>query len=228
MRNRHRASERPVRNIDVGTLQDAFLICAAATIIVIRLQLWVTNYPKLGGGGLHIAHLLWGGVFMLVAIGMLVSFLGRGLRLAAAVLGGVGFGFFIDELGKFVTEDNNYFFKPTATIIYIVVILLYFVTRRMQTRRGFSERENLANAFDLVCGAAHGRLRTDDRARALVLLQDAGEGPLVEPCASSCAPVTRPPPHPPDACGAPGNASVREPRSSRSDAGVASGWSWRS
>ncbi len=175
------SSQRPVRNVDIGRLQDAFLITAAGTIIVIRLQLWATNYPKLGGGGLHIAHLLWGGLFMLVAIGMLVSFLGREWRMAAAVLGGVGFGFFIDELGKFITEDNNYFFKPTASIIYIAFILLYFVTRRMQTRRGFSQREYVANAFDLVSAAGDGRLRTDDRARALVLLRQAGDHPLVEP-----------------------------------------------
>lgn len=62
---RHRLSERQLRDVDLGTLQDAFLIMAAGTIIVIRLQLWATNYPKLGGGGLHLAHLLWGGVFML-------------------------------------------------------------------------------------------------------------------------------------------------------------------
>jgi hypothetical protein len=30
-------------------------------ILVIRLQLWATHYPKLGGGKLHIAHLLYGG-----------------------------------------------------------------------------------------------------------------------------------------------------------------------
>ena len=50
------------------------------TILVIRTQLWLTNYPQLGGHGLHIAHLLWGGLFMLVAIGLLLTFLGRRIR----------------------------------------------------------------------------------------------------------------------------------------------------
>ena len=109
-----RFARRPVRNVDIGPLQDTFLIASVTTIIIIRLQLWATNYPQLGGGRLHIAHLLWGGLFMLIAIGLLLSFLGHPWRRPAAVIGGVGFGFFIDELGKFVTSDNDYFFKPTA------------------------------------------------------------------------------------------------------------------
>jgi len=84
---------RSARNIEIRSLLDTFLICAVATILIIRLQLWATNYPKLGGGKLHIAHLLWGGLLMLVAIVILVSFISRSRRHTAAVLGGVGFGF---------------------------------------------------------------------------------------------------------------------------------------
>jgi hypothetical protein len=176
-----RFARRPVRNADIGQLQDTFLISAVTMIIVIRLQLWVTNYPQLGGGKLHIAHLLWGGLFMLIAIGLLLSFLGRGWRRPAAVIGGIGFGFFVDELGKFVTSDNDYFFKPTAAMIYILFILLYFATRWMQTRRGFSERENLFNAIDLFAEAARRDFDEHEKARILTLLDRAGSGPLVEP-----------------------------------------------
>ena len=97
------------------------------------------------------------------------------------MIGGIGFGFFIDELGKFVTSDNDYFFKPTAAMIYIVFILLFFATRWMQTRREFSERENLFNAVDLFAEAARGSFDERDRARVLTLLDGAGSGPLVEP-----------------------------------------------
>src|SRR5918996_3761281 len=127
---------RAPRNADFGELQETFLVCAVATILVIRTQLWLTNYPQLGGGGLHIAHLLYGGIFMVLAIGLLVTYLGRLPRRPAAVIGGVGFGFFIDELGKFITSDNNYFFKPAAGVIYVVFIVLYLTTRWMQNRRG--------------------------------------------------------------------------------------------
>lgn len=172
---------QPVRSIDIGTRQDAFLISAVATIVVIRLQLWATNYPKLGGGNLHIAHLLYGGFLMMIAIILMLSFLGRGSRRIGAVLGGVGFGFFIDELGKFVTTDNNYFFKPTAAIVYLVFITIYFVTRWTRNRVGFSEREYLFNAIDIFAEASRHDLDEREKARALELLDKAGDDPLVAP-----------------------------------------------
>ena len=172
---------RAVRSVDIGPLQDTFLISAVTMIIVIRLQLWLTNYPQLGGGRLHIAHLLWGGLFMLVAILVLLSLLGRRWRKPAAIVGGVGFGFFIDELGKFITEDNDYFFQPTAALVYIIFIVLYLATRAMQSRRGFSEREYLFNALDLFTEAASNDLDARDKARALDLLDKAGNEPLVQP-----------------------------------------------
>src|SRR6266545_2811878 len=60
----------------MGPLLDTVLVCAVGTILLIRTELWLTNYPQLGGHGLHIAHLFWGGLAMLIAIVILVSFLG--------------------------------------------------------------------------------------------------------------------------------------------------------
>src|SRR5438067_12088212 len=122
---------RSARNIEIRSLLDTFFVCAIATILIIRLQLWATNYPKLGGGKLHIAHLLWGGLGMLIAIVVLLSFLGAARRHTEAVLGGIGFGFFIDELVKFVTSNNDYFFKAAAGMIYIVFILLCMSIRTL-------------------------------------------------------------------------------------------------
>ena len=104
----HRTKRAPAaRAVEIGELQDTFLISSVSTILIIRLQLWATNYPQLGGGKLHIAHLLWGGLLMLIAIGLLVTFVDHRWRYPAAVIGGAGFGFFIDEVGKFVTSDND-------------------------------------------------------------------------------------------------------------------------
>jgi hypothetical protein len=175
-------TRRAPRNVDFGELQERFLVSAVTMILVIRTQLWLTNYPQLGGHGLHIAHLLWGGLFMVLAIGILVTFLGRSPRRAAAVVGGVGFGFFIDELGKFITADNNYFFKPAAALIYLIFIGLFLLSRGLQRQRDLSPTERLANAIELVGEAARGRFREPDRRRALALLDGADPTDrLVEP-----------------------------------------------
>jgi hypothetical protein len=193
-------TRRAPRNADFGELQETFLICAVTMILVIRTQLWLTNYPQLGGHGLHIAHLLWGGLFMVIAIGILVTFLGRSPRRAAAVVGGVGFGFFIDELGKFITADNNYFFKPAAALIYLIFVGLFLVTRGLQRRRELSPSERLANAIELVGEAARGRFFEPDRRRALALLDGADPtDPLVEPVRHVIEGVQAPPPPPPSA-----------------------------
>jgi hypothetical protein len=170
-----------VRNTDIGELQDTFLVSAVVMILVIRLQLWLTHYPQLGSGRLHIAHLLWGGLLMLIALGILLSFVGRSLRRPAAVVGGIGFGFFIDELGKFITEDNDYFFKPAAGVIYVVFVVLFIATRAMQTRRGVTPAEYVANAADVLVDAARRPLDERERRLALEWLDRSGRrDPFVE------------------------------------------------
>ncbi|MBS1895749.1 MAG: hypothetical protein JST59_30995 [Actinobacteria bacterium] len=162
----HRAS----RNADLGLLHETFFICAVTTILCIRTDLWLTNYPQLGGHGLHIAHLLYGGALMLVALAFLLTLLGRRVRWVAAIVGGIGFGFFIDELGKFITADNNYFFRPAAGIIYLVFIVLFLASRAYQRRRGLTEDERVRNAFELIAEASIGPWQAGSRARALTLL----------------------------------------------------------
>ena len=71
-----RLRPRAPRNAEFVSLLESFLIAAVTTVLVIRTQLWLTHYPQLGGGGLHIAHLLYGGIFMAIAIGVLLMYLG--------------------------------------------------------------------------------------------------------------------------------------------------------
>src|SRR5438132_3019019 len=111
------APKHLVRAADADLL-DTSLVSAIATVVIIRIFLEATGYPQLGGGGLHIAHVLWGGLGMLVAIVLLLLYLTPATRLIAAIVGGAGFGAFVAELGKFVTTDNDYVFYPTAAILY--------------------------------------------------------------------------------------------------------------
>ncbi len=188
----------PAHSVEARSLLDTLFVSAAATILIIRLQLWATHYPKLGGGKLHIAHLLWGGLAMLIAVVVLLTFLGRGRRHAAAVIGGVGFGFFIDEIGKFVTSDNDYFFKPAAGMIYIVFIVLFLSIRALGWRHRFTPQECLMNAMVLISEAAHRELSARDLLAVRRLLEHSDRSdPLVEPLTAVLDRIVcRPQPHP--------------------------------
>ena len=115
---------RFVRNIYGEDLLENFLVSAVASVLLIRLFLGITNYPQLSGAGLHFAHMLWGGLLMLIGMFMALGFLSHPAHEWAAVIGGLGFGAFIDELGKFITQNNDYFFQPTVAIIYVLFILI--------------------------------------------------------------------------------------------------------
>ena len=170
-----------VRAADADLL-DTFLVSAIATVVIIRIFLEATGYPQLGGGGLHIAHVLWGGLGMLVAIVLLLLYLTPATRLIAAIVGGAGFGAFVDELGKFVTSDNDYFFKPAAAILYALFVVLFLATREVRRFRALSPEESLVNAVELAERLATGTLGAEERDRALQLLARADQAhPLVAP-----------------------------------------------
>jgi hypothetical protein len=91
--------------------------------------------------------MLWGGLLMLVAIIMLFAFIGKRVEMWAAVLGGIGFGMFIDEVGKFVTSDNDYFFEPSISIMYIIFILIIISIHMIKGGWSVTRKEYLVNAL---------------------------------------------------------------------------------
>jgi hypothetical protein len=100
---------------------------------VVRLFLELTGYPQVGSSTLHVAHLLWGGLFLFLSVLLVLIWDNpRALR-TAAVLSGVGIGLFVDEVGKFITQNNDYFFPPAAPIIYgffLITVLIYLYVRK--------------------------------------------------------------------------------------------------
>lgn len=160
-----------VRVLKLSRLLETFFIASVTSILVIRAFLASTGYPQLGGHGLHIAHLLWGGLLMLIALVLLLAFIGRHLQSSAALLGGIGFGTFIDELGKFITSDNNYFFQPAIPLIYMIFVLLFLIFRELEKQPPSSERAYLANALYILAQDAPGGLSEEDKNEVLWLLR---------------------------------------------------------
>src|SRR5918911_202510 len=108
----------------------AMLVSAVATVLVVRGFLAAAGYPQIGGGGLHVAHVLWGGLLMVAGLVLLLSFAGPVIRPVAAVVSGVGIGLFIDEGGKFVTSDNDYFHLAAAVDQAVAGVAGGFTPRR--------------------------------------------------------------------------------------------------
>ncbi len=166
------------RDLLAGHHLDLFLVSAVCTVLLIRFSLHLTGYPTVGGSHLHIAHMLWGGLLMLAALIVLLAYLGRRSRQYAAFLGGVGFGTFIDEVGKFLTHDNDYFYRPGVAVIYVIFVLFYLVARSLIRRRP-SHVEYLVNALQEVGEVAAGDLDREERDRALGYLARGRQGDLV-------------------------------------------------
>ncbi|MQA87748.1 MAG: hypothetical protein GEV03_24785 [Streptosporangiales bacterium] len=155
----------------------ALVVSTVATVLITRGLLAATGYPQVGGGGLHVAHVLWGGLLMLVALVALLSFAGPVARPGAAVLGGVGFGLFIDEIGKFVTSDNDYFYRPAAAIMYVVIVLLVLGVHWLHGRRPHHPTEHLAGAVDQAVSGVVGGFTPERRAQARAQLSRAAGAP---------------------------------------------------
>jgi hypothetical protein len=163
------SSLRPIfpRDLVAGRYLDLFVVGGVSAVLAIRFILRITGYPSLGGARFHIAHMLWGGLLMATALLICLSFLGNRTRLLAALLGGVGFGTFIDEIGKFITRDNNYFYQPSIALIYIMFVLIYLAFRDLQMRSEISREEYLVNAINDLEEAIINDLQPEERDRAL-------------------------------------------------------------
>src|SRR5437879_4005789 len=123
-RLRHGATFAAARDFEAGIYLQDLLVSAVVAILLTRLFLGMTGFPRMGGGGLHVAHMLWGGLLMLIALVLVLAIIGKRSKRLAALIGGAGFGLFVDELGKF--------FQPTIALIYSLLVLLFLSFRAIE------------------------------------------------------------------------------------------------
>ena len=122
---------RPIRNVDAGDLIEMMLVVAVATIIVIRVILELMGYPKLGSGGLHIAHVLYGGLMMIGALILVFAFLNMGGELVRGVRRRRGLrvlhrrGRQVHHLTTWTTSSRR-----RSAVMYVVFVVLFLVALR--------------------------------------------------------------------------------------------------
>ncbi len=161
------------RNVRSRELLELFLLSAISSLLIVRLYLHAAGYPQLGHGGLHIAHMLWGGLLMVCSVTLLLAYLGKRTQRIAVIVGGIGFGVFIDEIGKFVTRDNNYFYRPAVGIIYAVFAVLYLVFNFLGRTRRLTSREYQLNALSQLEEAIVKDMDVTEKARVQWLIDQA-------------------------------------------------------
>lgn len=131
---------------------DSFLLVLMAafgiTVISVRVYLEFTGYPQVGDSTYHIAHLLWGGLLLFVALILIVLFANSWLLWLGAALGGAGMGLFIDEVGKFITQTNDYFFPLAFPIIYAFLLICVWLYLRVRRTQPTDARTLLYHALD--------------------------------------------------------------------------------
>lgn len=141
---------KPVRRGSAENYILLILLTFAGSVALTRLFLEVTQYPQLGRGELHVAHVLWGGLFLFIAALLPVIWINQWIYTVSSILAGIGVGLFIDEVGKFITQSSNYFHPAAAPIVYAFFLLTVVVY--LQVRRGTPDdaRSTLYWALDAL------------------------------------------------------------------------------
>ena len=124
------------------------LLSFAGSVTLTRLFLNLTGFPQLGGGGLHIAHVLWGGLLLFIASLFPLILANRWALDVSAFLSGIGVGLFIDEVGKFITQQNDYFFPAAAPIIYALFLITLLIYNRVRRYRDPDPRRSIYLALE--------------------------------------------------------------------------------
>lgn len=128
------------------------MIWAIFSLILVRIFLKLTGYPQLGRGSWHISHALFGGLIMTVGMVVSLTLQGRSVKKVAAGIFGFGLGWFIDEVGKYLTRDSNYFFRPAVLIIYIFFVGLFFIYRYLERYKAKSNAELYQSVINQIRG----------------------------------------------------------------------------
>lgn len=172
-------NSRPVQRSRADRDFLIMLLGFGISVVATRLFLEATGYPQVGNSVLHIAHAVWGGLLQFIAICILLVYANRWRYPLSAAIGGVGVGLFIDEIGKFITQSNDYFFPFAAPIIYaslVLVALLYLHMRR--SRPSQPVRTSLYWALDQLKDVLDEDFDETERAVVVANLREALAGEM--------------------------------------------------
>ncbi len=141
---------KPVQRRGAEKYLQLTVLSFAASVSLTRLILELTGYPQLGNQALHIAHVLYGGVILYAASLLPLIYANRWVYTWSAILSGLGVGLFIDEVGKFITQTNDYFFPAAAPIIYAFFLLTVLIYQRINKQPDLDVRSSLYSVVEIL------------------------------------------------------------------------------
>lgn len=147
------------------------LVSFACSVIGTRVFLQLTGYPQIGNSVFHVAHVLWGGLLLFVATVLTIIFVNHWVYTLVALCSGIGVGLFIDEVGKFITQNNDYFFPFAAPIIYAFFLLSVLIYLQVRRPRKIDARVELYYALDQVMELIENDLDEQEHAELETRLQ---------------------------------------------------------
>lgn len=194
----------PVPRIEARINVVLLAVSFGVTVVGTRLYLALTGYPQIGGGTYHIAHALWGGLLLVIGGLLPLLWANRWVLTIAALCSGAGVGLFIDEIGKFITQNNDYFSPLAAPIIYLCFLAVLWLARRTSKAREHDARDHTYAILDGLTDVADANLQPRRRQDLLVRLADVKQSPdrpdlvdLADRLESFAATASLAPPHRP-------------------------------
>lgn len=145
------------------------MISALVSLLITRFILQLLGWPTLSFGVWHIAHANWGGALMVMGSMLMLTFHGEKIKKTAAIISGAGWGLFIDEVGKYITKSNDYWFQPAIIIIYVSFILLYLVYRHLENNQPKDTKTLLYSVINKLDDVAENNL--DEREKKEILIK---------------------------------------------------------
>jgi hypothetical protein len=102
---------------------------------------------------------------LIVAAYLPLAYANRGAYQASALLGGIGIGLFIDEVGKFITQANDYFFPPALPLIYGFILLNVLVYQYFRRQSKESPRQAMYHVLEGLQDVLDGDLDSAEAAK---------------------------------------------------------------
>jgi len=200
------AVSRPVSSANAGRNLGLLVVSFGVTVVVTRLFLALSGYPQVGGSTYHIAHALWGGLLLVIGAMLPLVWANGWILTLSALCSGIGVGLFIDEVGKYITTKNDYFFPLAAPIIYVAFLAVLVIARLVSRPRRYDARGQtyfVLDGLSKVADGAMGASTKRDLLNRLGEIEQSTDRPdladlatSIRPFVAGLAPTSKPEMHP--------------------------------